>query len=58
MKHEINVTYTTDDDGIWVRCGYAPGYEGCGWEAQVPGDEFWPTPEQLVVLANGHRAFV
>lgn len=47
--HEITVSYTTDDDGLWACCE-------CGWRGQVPGYEFWPTPEMLVVLADGHRA--
>lgn len=52
QRHDVVVEYTTDDDGIWVTC------RTCNWRSQVVGDEFWPRPEQLLVLANFHQAEV
>jgi hypothetical protein len=49
--HEIVLAYTTDDDGIWLEC------RDCKWRGQVPGNEFWPTVEQVMTLARGHWAF-
>ena len=45
--HEVHVHYTTDDDGIHLGCE-------CGWDGQVLGNEFWPTPTQLIDLETAH----
>lgn len=52
--HTVQVGYTNEDDGIWLDCVK----RGCNWRAQVEGNEFFPTPEELLELANQHYAEV
>jgi hypothetical protein len=44
MEHEMNVRYSTDDDGIWVMCT-------CGWSKCLG---HYVTPEQVMEASREH----
>lgn len=54
-EHNGELTYTTDDDGVWLMCGGWLRRNGCGWEDHLG---FHASPEDVAKSWAGHLSAV
>jgi hypothetical protein len=49
--HTPILTYTNNDDGVWLQCG-SPAHPGCGWEVCL---DYWPSLDEANQAWDAHR---